>query len=56
MNRNSAMRVDIGKSFFFDRSDDDVMALCTSGIEHEERETAVTGDEAEFFFRGGHAS
>ena len=42
------MRFDIRGSFFFNSSDNDVIALRARSIEHEEREASVASDEAEF--------
>lgn len=39
--------IDLGISLFLDRGDDDGEAMGASGVEEEEREASVAGDETE---------
>jgi len=44
---SGAVRLDLGKGFFFNRGDDDVVSLRTSSVEDEEWEASVAGNETE---------
>ena len=45
--------VDLGVGLFLDGGDDDGEAVGARGVEQQEREAAVAGDEAEDSGRGG---
>jgi hypothetical protein len=47
------MGLDLRKRFFFDRGDDDIVALSASRVEHEKGEAAVASNETEFGVRRG---
>src|SRR5689334_19691960 len=49
MNRSSAARLDFRGSLFLDGGDNDLKTLRPGGVENQEGEFAVTGDESEFF-------
>lgn len=44
---------DLGVGFFFDSGDDDGETVGACGVEEEEGEAAVAGDETEFIDGGG---
>ena len=42
------MLLNLGKSFFFDGRDYDLVSLSAGGVEHQHGKTSVAGDEPEF--------
>lgn len=46
MDRSSAARFNIRRSFFFDRGDHNFVSLRASSLEHQERKPSITRDEA----------
>jgi len=47
VNGSSAVRLNVGKCFFFDGGDNHLIPLRARSVQHEERELAIAGDEAE---------
>ena len=47
MHRRRAALLDLGRGLFFDRGDHDLHSLRARRIEHQEREFAVAGDQAD---------
>ena len=47
MNRGGSVLLDLGRGLFLDGGDNNFQALGTSGLEHQQRELAVAGDQAE---------
>jgi hypothetical protein len=45
------MRFDVSGSFFFDRSDYNLITLRAGSVEHQQREASVASDDAEFGIR-----
>ena len=53
VNRRRPAILDLGKSFFFDRSHDNFESLRARCIEHEKRKLAIARDKAKTFHRSG---
>src|SRR5215469_738690 len=56
VNGGCALRFDFRKSFFFNRRDDDLVALRAGGVEDEEWKFSVAGNQAQFHKRWSVAS
>src|SRR5215467_4976500 len=54
MNGGRAVRFDVRKRFFPDGCNDNLVSLCTGGIQHQEGELAIPGDQSELFILNGH--
>jgi len=48
VNHSCSTRLNLREGLFFDGGDDNFKTLSPSGVEHQEREAAVAGNEAQF--------
>src|ERR1700733_10936413 len=54
VNGEGAVRLDIGKSFFLDGGNHDLVSLSPCRVQHEKGKLAIAGDQTQFFVRKGH--